>query len=101
MFVLAAASVIALLGLIRGLQMNSVCEYLGGIDETCFEPRADVLGVWVPRPVAAVSWLLIGAVVGGALGFGLSRVSNKAYLAAGLGVTLGGALFVTSHALPW
>lgn len=99
MFIFTAAIISASLGGVGGSRAPVACG-LDGWDYACTS-QADVLGLWMPRPISVVSGMMIGAIVGGALGFGLSRVSNRAYLAAGLGVTLGGTLFVTSRALPW
>ena len=58
------------------------------------------MGMWVFRPVAVASSIVIGALLGAVIGLALSRVSNRAYLATGLRVALGSALFVTSRVLP-
>lgn len=98
-FVSIGAIIIASLGLVGGSRAPVACG-IDGWDYACTS-QVDVLGIWVPRPVAVVSGIAIGALLGGVIGLALSRVSNRAYLETGLGVALGTVLFVTSRALPW
>jgi hypothetical protein len=108
-FVLAGVMVFASLGLVGGLRSPVACG-IDGRDYACtslvdvlgiWVSRVDVLGILVSRPVAVVSLIVIGALLGAAFGFALSRVSNRTYLATGLGVVLGSALFAMSRVLPW
>ena len=98
-FGFAMALVIASLGLVGALGLPVACG-LDGWDDACDPSRVDVLGMWVFRPVAVASSIVIGALLGAAIGIALSRVSNRAYLATGLGLALGSALFVTSRVMP-
>lgn len=91
---------IASLGLVGALGLPLACG-LDGWDDACDPSRVDVLGMWVFRPVAVVSLTVIGVLLGGMIGLALSLVSNRAYLATGLGVALGGTLFLISRVLPW
>jgi hypothetical protein len=56
--------------------------------------------MWLFRPVVGASSIVIGALPGAAIGLALSRVSNRAYFATGLGVAFGSALYVTSRVIP-
>ena len=98
-FGFAGAIVIASLGLVGALGLPVACG-LDGWDDACDPSRVDLLGMWVFRPVAVASSIAIGALLGAAFGFALSHVSNRAYLATGLGVALGSALYVTSRIVP-
>jgi hypothetical protein len=56
--------------------------------------------MWVFRPVVGASSIVIGALPGAAIGLALSRVSNRAYFATGLGMAFGSALYVTHESSP-
>jgi hypothetical protein len=99
-FVFSGALIVASLGLFGGLGLPTACG-LDGWDYACDPSRVGVLGIWVFRPVAVVSSIVIGALLGGVIGLILSGASNRACLATGLGVTLGSALWATLYVLTW
>jgi hypothetical protein len=105
-FVLVGAAALAVLGLSYGLLASPYehCVYLGGIDDTCFWPRVSVLWLHATRPVAALLWMAIGAVLGGLIGLALApltrrlrRVGAARLYAVGLGLVLGTVLFVMTR----
>jgi len=99
-FVFTGVMVFTSLGLVGASRLPVACG-LDGWDYACVPSRVDVMGMWVFRPVAVASSIVIGALLGAVIGLALSRLSNRTYLATGLGVALGGALFATLRVLTW
>jgi hypothetical protein len=99
-FVFTGVIVFASLGLVGASRLPMACG-LDGWDHACSPSRVDVMGMWVFRPVAVASSIVIGALLGAVIGLALSHVSNRTYLSTGFGVALGGALFATLRVLTW